>query len=103
MDELRFGRPEQLQDILGLPDQLDSERLIDIIPFEQIVSVDRTPLGQGERGVVYKATWSCPQKSDMPAPEEITVALKAMKAGKPDDLKHFFREVCFNDPSVILF
>lgn len=93
MDDLRFGRPEKLHDILGLAYPLQYEELVDVIPFKQILSVDPTPLGEGARGIVYKARWARPQMSDMPAPEEVTVALKAMRTSNPDHLKRFFREV----------
>jgi hypothetical protein len=93
MDGLRFGRPEKLQDVLGLDYPLYYEGLVDVIPYEQILYVDPTPLGEGERGIVYKARWARPKMSDMPAPAEVDVALKALRTSDPDYLKHFLREV----------
>jgi hypothetical protein len=84
--------PEKLQNVLGLDYPLYYEGLVDVIPYEQILYVDPTPLGEGERGIVYKARWARPQMSDMPAPAEVDVALKALRTSVPNHLKHFFRD-----------
>ena len=47
-----------LASMLGLHFQPKYENLLALIPDNQIVSVKRSPLGEGERGVVYKGVWS---------------------------------------------
>ncbi|KAL2037038.1 hypothetical protein N7G274_010165 [Stereocaulon virgatum] len=93
MDRLRFGSPKKLHEILGLEDPLKYEQLVNVIPWQQLVSVNPDPIDEGKRGIVYKAVWKCPQMSDMPGPEEVTVVLKAMKASDPNYLKRFFQEL----------
>jgi len=70
----------------------EHEELLDFIPFEQITSVAKDPIGEGARGIVFSGWWSCPKKTDMAEAEVIHVALKAMKPS-PDGQKRFLKEV----------
>jgi hypothetical protein len=61
MDKLRFGRPEKLHEILGLKDAFKYQDLVNLIPCDQLLSVNPKPIGKGTRGEVYKAVWRRPQ------------------------------------------
>ena len=97
MDRLRsglsFGSPKKLHEILGIEVPLKYEELVDLIPLQQLESVEPEPIGEGARGTVYKAIWRCPQLTDMPAPKVIPVVLKEIRASAPNHLKRFFQEV----------
>ena len=87
------GRSESLSSALGLHFQPKFENLLTLIPHSQIVVVDPKPLGEGERGVVYKAVWSRPQNLRVDKPVEVQVALKLVKIHGNSDLKPFMKEV----------
>ncbi|KAF8854352.1 kinase-like protein [Acephala macrosclerotiorum] len=96
IDRIRFDSDKLLREIMGSYFDATYEGILEPIPITQITSVCPEPLGEGGRGIVYKATWSCPQKMDMPSPENITVAVKAIKTKDRGDLNRFFKELKAN-------
>jgi hypothetical protein len=65
---------------------------VSLIPCEEISFVDPMPIGEGDRGTVYRAVWSCPKKINTLSSQEIDVALKSIKL-KGADLDRFMKEV----------
>jgi len=94
MDRIRFDDFAALRASLRLDIDPQYEDIVDIIPFEQITSVETEPIGRGERGIVYKGTWSCPQKTSMASPKNISVAIKAITSTL-DSEKRFLQKVRF--------
>jgi hypothetical protein len=93
VDDHRYGTPLQLRDVLGNEFDPSYEELLNIIPFEQFVNIDRNSLGSGARGSVYRATWKCPRKIDMIEDEERPVALKMIRGEHEESDAVFLREV----------
>jgi len=87
------GRKESLPDVLGLHFQPKYENLLTLIPHSQISKIDPVPLGEGERGVVYRAVWSHQAGFGDNTLVHSDVALKSIKVQGTLDLQRFMKEV----------
>ena len=63
--DYRFGlqSKEQLQRILGQAYAVEYEAILQYIPRDQIVHIDRAAIGSGATGSVYAAKWQRPSDS----------------------------------------
>ncbi|KAI9776085.1 MAG: hypothetical protein M1839_000598 [Geoglossum umbratile] len=93
VDDVRFGRPQQLSDVLGPYFQPNYRNLLNLIPCEQISYIYPNPIGAGDKGVVRRAVWSCPQRIGMWSSQEIEIALKSLKVQDTQNLEKFVREL----------
>ena len=94
VDQCIYGAPPPISDVLGTTTFNPKFRdLLNVIPIEQIVSVEALPIGTGARGTVYKGIWRCPRKIHMEAEEERPVALKVMHGGDIAARTKFLQEV----------
>lgn len=90
----RYGRElQQLKDVMGLRYNPKYENLLDLIPAEEITSVDLEALGEGARGKVYHATWHRPKRVGDLKAKKLEIALKKFKRDEKSDLESFVKEV----------
>jgi hypothetical protein len=87
------GRTESLPEVLGMNFQPKYENLLTLIPHSQISKIDPVPLGEGERGVVYRAVWSHQAGFGDNTLVHNDVALKSIKIQGTADLEKFIKEV----------
>ena len=69
------------------------ENLLTLIPHSQMSKIDPVPLGEGERGVVYRAVWSHQAGFGDNTLVHNDVALKSIKIQGTSDLQRFMKEV----------
>lgn len=79
--------------MLGIHFQPKYENLLALIPHSQISKIDPVPLGEGERGVVYRAVWSHQAGFGGDTLVHNDVALKSIKIQGNSDLQSFIKEV----------
>jgi hypothetical protein len=92
-NEANEASKESLQTAIGLNFQPRFENLLKLIPFEQIVHVDPSPM-RGAHGAVFRATWARPASIGVANAEIRKVALKTVNTADGLDRNKIFHEVC---------
>jgi hypothetical protein len=87
------GRKDSLSDVLGSRFQPRYSNLLNLIPPLQITHVDPKPLGEDDRGLVYKAIWSHQHGIADISLVHDEVVLKSIKVDGSETTK-FLKEVC---------
>ncbi|TDL17276.1 hypothetical protein BD410DRAFT_794434 [Rickenella mellea] len=87
-----------IKSILGDDYQMRYEHVLRYIDPHDVHSISTDPLGEGENGVVYGATWTQPPAflcTMQPSESEVPVVLKQVhpKFGEPDGIRKSLREL----------